>query len=88
VSDEISPELEAAVVAFHAALDAAGGMHSGHSYDGQFVDGNSYVVVEALLAAGWTPPERTLTEQVAARVSEVLPPGWDVHVHTPDAERG
>jgi hypothetical protein len=58
MSDEISPELEAATVAFHAALDAhlGVGIQYGHSYEGEFVDANSYAVVEALLAAGWKPP--------------------------------
>lgn len=54
-TDEVSPELEAATVALHAALDAHP-VRLGHNYDGEWVDDNSYAVVEALLAAGWTHP--------------------------------
>lgn len=56
MSDEISPELEAATVAFHAALDASDAVGLYHSYANELVDANSYAVVEALLAAGWRPP--------------------------------
>lgn len=55
--DQIAPELEAATVAFHAALDSYGRIGNGHSYEGEYVDANSYMVVEALLQAGWRPPE-------------------------------
>lgn len=58
MSDEkVSPELEAAAKAFHSALDAWPGTSPlSHGYEASYVDENSYVVVEALLAAGWKPP--------------------------------
>ena len=51
------PELRQAVEAFHAALDAGPSwMRSSHGREGDWVDAPAEAVVDALLAAGWTPP--------------------------------
>ena len=49
------PDLDQAVEQFHAALDASDDVY--HSRDGDAVEGFASFTVEALLAAGWRPPE-------------------------------
>lgn len=49
---------QAALDAFFAALEAQGpdGIETYYDREGDCVDGNGSEVVNALLAAGWTPP--------------------------------
>jgi hypothetical protein len=49
---------ERAVTAFHDALDMQENTRSCHGWEGDWVDGSADAIVEALLAAGWTPPRR------------------------------
>lgn len=60
------PDLDAAQRQFHDALTAYGkhpaGRQLGHGRDGEYVDDNSAAVVEALLLAGWQPPDRLPSE--------------------------
>jgi len=48
--------LDDAEKTFHEAIDQYAEHNVGHSYEGQYVDMNSAVVVECLLKAGWTYP--------------------------------
>lgn len=54
--------LDWAVEAFHAALDADTEHQIAHGRTGQWVNDNAYIIVGALLAAGWTPPSGQDTE--------------------------
>jgi hypothetical protein len=53
--------LDGAVEAFHTALDAHTGTDAeiAHGRVGHWVHDDVYAIVEALLAAGWTPPPDT-----------------------------
>lgn len=55
MAEPTQDELEAALQRFHDALDVV--PYSIHGRDGDWVDGSGEAIVEALLKAGWKPPD-------------------------------